>query len=252
MPKAAQNQGRTLFVVKCTVKGSVMEKKKIKIDVVSDVVCPWCYIGKRRLEKAVEQLSGQYEFELNYHPFELNPEIPAEGVDLKVYLIQKFGGEQRYHQLTEHVKQVATGEGLKFDFVKQKTSPNTFDAHRIIWQGGKEKKQLPLVEALFKAYFEEGIDLSKKENLIAIAKENGLDENQVKALLDTNLGAYEVRSEEALYKNLGVSGVPFYIINDKYAISGAQPAEVFVEALQGISTEAGNEGEACDVDGGNC
>lgn len=229
-----------------------MAKKKIKVDVVSDVVCPWCYIGKRRLEKAISQLTEDFDFEVHYHPFELNPDVPKEGLDQKQYLTRKFGGEQRYKQITEHVKEVASGEGLGFNFDKQKKSPNTFDAHRIIWQAGKERKQSQVVEALFKSYFVEGIDLTKQENLIQIAIENGLDENQIKALLESSLGKKEVLSEETLYKNLGVSGVPFYILDDKYAISGAQPLEVFVEAMKEIHSDKETEGESCDIDGKNC
>ena len=100
-------------------------KPVIKIDIVSDVVCPWCYIGKRRLEKAIDQLSDQYSFELEYHPFELNPEMPLQGVDQKQYLANKFGGETKYHQITEHTTRVAAEEGLSFHFNKQTTSPNT-------------------------------------------------------------------------------------------------------------------------------
>ncbi len=109
-----------------------MNKPVIKIDVVSDVVCPWCYIGKRRLEKAIDQLKDKIDFEVEYHPFELNPDMPAEGRNHKEYLMAKFGGESKYNQLTRHVVDVAAAEGLKFDFTSETISPNTRNAHRLI------------------------------------------------------------------------------------------------------------------------
>src|SRR5687768_3200057 len=108
-----------------------MSKEKIRIGVVSDVVCPWCYIGKRRLEKAIQNLSDRFDFEVEYFPFELNPQIPASGLDQKDYLIKKFGGEDRYRQLTDHVSKVAAVDGLRFDYNAQKISPNTRNAHRL-------------------------------------------------------------------------------------------------------------------------
>ena len=229
-----------------------MTKPKIKIDVISDVVCPWCYIGKRRLEKAVETLKDTLEVEVHYHPFELNPNTPPKGYDHKTYLTDKFGGEERYTQLTNQVSSVAAQEGLRFDYSLQSKLPNTFDVHRIIWLAGKEGKQLQLVEAFFKAYFEKGADLTLHENLVAIASANGLDAVKVWELLKGDLGKEEVREKETANGKMGISGVPFYIINDKYAVSGAQPAEVFIEALPDIASKELAEGASCDVDGQNC
>ncbi len=229
-----------------------MTKPKVTIDVVSDVVCPWCYIGKRRLEKAIDQLKDTLEVEVHYHAFELNPNTPQSGFDHKKYLIEKFGSEERYQQLTDNVSSVAAQEGLHFNYALQTKSPNTLDAHRIIWYAGKEGKQLPVVEALFKAYFEQGIDMTKQENLVAIAAANGLDAEKVKELLTTDLGTQEVRERELVNSKIGITGVPFYIINNKYAVSGAQSTEVFLEALPDIASKELAQGEACDVDGENC
>jgi predicted DsbA family dithiol-disulfide isomerase len=157
-----------------------MNKPKIKIDVVSDVVCPWCYIGKRRLEKAIAQVADQVDVELEYHPFELNPDMPAEGRNQKEYLTKKFGSEAKYQQIVNHVTEVAAQEGLHFDFKKQNTSPNTRNAHRLIWFAKKHGKQIEMKEALMKAYFEEGVDLTKSKNLIAISTELGLDMEETK------------------------------------------------------------------------
>jgi predicted DsbA family dithiol-disulfide isomerase len=233
-------------------KLELLNKPKIRIDIVSDVVCPWCYIGKRRLEKAMNTLSNQYDFEVEYQPFELNPDMPKEGVNQKEYLSKKFGGEARYDQITTHTTQTAATEGLKFDFSKQLVSPNTRDAHRIIFLSKEEGKQPETKEAFMKAYFEEGVDLSKKENLIAVAAKAGLDKEKVKSWLDSDKGLAEVELSEQINYQRGVSGVPFYIINNKYGVSGAQPSEAFIDMLMQVGKEVSTQGESCDVDKGNC
>jgi predicted DsbA family dithiol-disulfide isomerase len=214
-----------------------MTNPKIKIDVVSDVVCPWCYIGKRRLEKAIAQVADQVDVELEYHPFELNPDMPLEGRNQKEYLTRKFGSEVKYQQIVEHVTDVAAQEGLKFDFEKQVISPNTRNAHRLIWFAKKHGKQIEMKEALMKAYFEQGIDLTKTENLISIAKQVGLDPEKTKSFLNSTEGMVEVTTSEMQNAQRGISGVPFYIINNQYGVSGAQPSEVFAKALLEIRTE---------------
>jgi len=209
-----------------------MNKQKIKIDIVSDVVCPWCYIGKRRLEKAVQSLSDQYDFDITYHPFELNPKIPVTGLDQKEYLVDKFGGEERYNQITKHVTRIAAEEGLVFNFQKQSISPNTRNAHRII-QGAKAfNRQVEVKEAMMRAYFTDGVDLSKTENLIRVAESAGLKKVNVEVLLSTSSGLAEVEQAEKEMQKLGITGVPFYIIQNKYGLSGAQPSATFVEAIK--------------------
>ena len=230
-----------------------MSKPKIKIDITSDVVCPWCYIGKRRIEKAMTQLSDQFEFEVSYLHFELNPQTPKEGFNQKEYLTKKFGSEEKYNQITSHVASVAAEEGLTFDFSKQKVSPNTRDAHRIIAFAKQESKQLAAKEAFMKAYFEDGVDLSKKENLLAISEQVGLNQQRIAALLDSEEGLAEVIMSEQANHQRGISGVPYYIINNQYGISGAQSSEVFVQALTQIGKQSvTTEGEACAVDGSDC
>jgi len=228
-------------------------KPVIKIDIISDVVCPWCYIGKRRIEKAMAALNDEFEFDVNYLPFELNPQTPQEGYNQKEYLTNKFGGEERYHQITRHVTHVASQEGLRFNFDKQLISPNTKDAHRVIWYAKKEGKQLAVKEVFMKAYFEEGVDLTKKENIIAVAVAAGLDGLQVVALLDSTEGMTEVTQLEQQNYQRGISGVPFYIINNQYGISGAQSSPVFIQALKQVGKEIPvSQEEACDADGKNC
>lgn len=231
-------------------------KPHLKIDIVSDVVCPWCYIGKRRLEKAITQLKDSYTFEIAYLPFQLDPQTPAEGESLQERLITKFGSEERYHQLIKQVSDAAAGEGLNFDLENQKISPNTHSLHRLIGYAQQQGKQLEMVEALFKAYFEERINLADTNNVVALAESRGLDAAKVREILNSDLGTTEV--DQLLYQNrlMGVSGVPYYIINDKYAVSGAQPTELFLEALPEIALKAPiqvpEEGEACDIETGVC
>ncbi|CAN5257052.1 DsbA family oxidoreductase [soil metagenome] len=227
-------------------------KPQIEIEVVSDVVCPWCYIGKRRLEKAVEELKNQYDVKVSFSPFELNPDMPAEGVNQKQYLIKKFGNEQRYQQLIGNVTNVAKEEGLVFNYDLQTISPNTHEAHRMIWFAAEEGKQPAVKEALMKAYFEEGVDLSKRENLIATGVSAGLDKDKLIAFINSDRGLLEVATAEGMNKQRGISGVPFYIINNKYGISGAQASETFVKALTEIGQESSLQGEMCDVENQDC
>jgi predicted DsbA family dithiol-disulfide isomerase len=230
-----------------------MSKPVIRVGVVSDVVCPWCYIGKRRLEKAIEQLSDKYEFEVAYYPFELNPDMPKEGFDNKQYLSNKFGGEEQYHKLTSNVTQVAATEGLDFNFEKQTISPNTRNAHRLILIAKEDGKHLEMVEALFKAYFTDGLNLSDKDQLVELAAKVGLDRNKVSLLLESNAGVKEVEIAEKELQRMGIRGVPFYIVNDKYGISGAQPTSSFVDAFTNVANESSVEtAPACDVEGENC
>ena len=204
---------------------------------VSDVVCPWCYIGKRRLEKAIESLKLELQFEVNYLPFELNPGMPKQGRNQKEYLTEKFGGEERYKQLTENVSKIASEEGLKFDYMRQHVSPNTRNAHRLIWLAGTEGCQGQVKEALMNAYFQQGINLSKNENLLDIVSDAGLERKKAEALLNSEEGLVEVEYLEQINQKRGINGVPYYIINHKYGISGAQPPSTFIKAFKDISLE---------------
>ncbi|MBC7923385.1 MAG: DsbA family oxidoreductase [Ferruginibacter sp.] len=229
-----------------------MNKPTLKIDIISDVVCPWCYIGKRRLEKALDQLSDRFDFELQYHPFELNPTLPPEGTDQPQYLIRKFGGQARYEPIIRHVTALAAAEGLAFHFEKQFIAPNTRNAHRLIGLAHQQGRQLPLVELLFRAYFTDGVDLSKKENLVALAAQAGLDPERAEKLLAGEEGLREVVLAEKELQQMGITGVPFYIIDHRHGVSGAQAPEAFIEAIERIGSPVVPGGEACDVDGRNC
>jgi predicted DsbA family dithiol-disulfide isomerase len=231
----------------------LQQKPTLKISVISDVVCPWCYIGKRRLESAMKNLSDKYNFEVEYFPFELNPQMPVSGLDQKQYLTKKFGGEARYEQLTGHVSNVAAQEGLMFNYQSQSISPNTRKAHRLIQLAKEDGKHLQLVEALFKAYFSDGVDLSKDDNLVRLAESSGMNAEKVSEFLKSNVGEAEVELSEQQWQNAGVTGVPFFVIDNKYGISGAQSPEAFMQAFAEIGdAKVVTSGEACDVNGENC
>ncbi|MBL7858679.1 MAG: DsbA family oxidoreductase [Cyclobacteriaceae bacterium] len=225
-----------------------MTKPTITIDIVSDIVCPWCYIGKRRLEKAIHAMKDDYTFVLEYHPFELNPDMPAAGLNQQEHLTKKFGGPERYAQITTHVTSVAAQEGLTFQFEKQTTSPNTRAAHSIVQLAKEEGKQLEIIEALFKAYFTDGADLSKKENLIEVATNAGLDKFKTSRHLEDENGVLQVALAEKEMSSLGISG----IINKKYGISGAQAPETFIQTFKKLDLEKTLTGESCDVESKNC
>jgi predicted DsbA family dithiol-disulfide isomerase len=197
------------------------------IDIVSDAICPWCYIGKRRLEKAL-QLAPQADLKLGWRPFQLNPEMPREGMDRKDYLRAKFGdasGGKRYDAIVEAGK----SEGIDFQFDKIKRTPNTILAHRLIRFAARHDKQDALVEALFRAYFTDGKDIGDIENLAAVAAGVGVDAAQY---LVGSEDDETIRQEDAFARQIGIQGVPCFIIDRQYAVSGAQPAEAFLEIFE--------------------
>jgi predicted DsbA family dithiol-disulfide isomerase len=216
----------------------------LTIDIYSDVICPWCFIGKRRLEKGLD-LAGQ-PATVRWHPFQLNPDMPREGVERRAYRIKKFGSWERSLELDAQVGRAFAGEGLAFNFQKMARTPNTFDAHRIIWLAGDHGVQDAVVEALFKAYFTDGRDLSDRAVLAALAVEGGLDASEVNELLAGDRGAAEVREWEQKGQRLGISGVPFFVISGKVALSGAQPPETFQAAIE--QATAAEAGDTCEVD----
>jgi predicted DsbA family dithiol-disulfide isomerase len=225
-------------------------KQTFKIDIVSDVVCPWCYIGKRRLDKAVAALSQQYDFKLYYHPFELHPELPASGQNQKEYLMKKFGGESTFRQLTGNVTRIAQSEGLHFDFDKQKVMPNTRKAHVIISGANEMGKQAAVSESFFDSYFCRGIDLSSEENLITVGIGAGLERKQIETWLADESRFRHVEQNEKQFSSMGIHAVPFYILNDRYSMSGAQPTQTFINALQEVGSKSAIETESsCSADG---
>jgi len=202
----------------------------LKVEIYSDVVCPWCFLGKKRLEAALKSLNIT-DADVHYLPYELNPSTPAEGVDRKAYLKAKFGGGRSLDAAHERLATLGKEVGINYRFDDISKVPNTLDSHRLLWLAEKEGVQPKVKEALMKAYFTDGKDLSDKKVLTEVVVNAGLDSSKVKKLLESNDGEREVREAEEKVYNLGISGVPFFIFNGKTAISGAQPLEVFVSAI---------------------
>ena len=211
-------------------------KSKLKIDFVSDVSCPWCVIGLKSLETALGRVADQMSADIHFQPFELNPQMPAQGQDIGEHLAQKYGSTPEQMQSSrEDVR--ARGEALGFTFGMAKRSRiyNTFDAHRLLLWSEGEGLQLALKEALFTAYFTRGEDPSSHEILVRVAGEAGLNPQRVQQILASGEFAAKVRERERFYLDQGIHSVPAVIINDRHLISGGQPPEVFEQALRQIA-----------------
>jgi len=196
------------------------------IDIISDVVCPWCYVGKRRLEAALAARPN-LSVEIAWHAFQLNPGMPEEGMDRENYLATKFGGADRAASIYSDIEQAGATEGIEFAFDAIKRTPNTINAHRLILLAGRHGVQDSVVELLFRRYFLAGVDVGDIQQLIAIATEAGLDEAATRDYLESDEGVEEVTSEDRQMRHIGVTGVPCFIIDKRFAISGAQAPEVF-------------------------
>jgi predicted DsbA family dithiol-disulfide isomerase len=226
----------------------------IKIDVVSDVACPWCYVGMKRLEKALAVLP-EIKVEVNWHPFQLDPNIPLEGVELQAYFIKKFGSRDKVNQIFDHMQSVGEAEDISFDFHKMHRTMNSLALHVLMQQAEIEGFKTILKNRFFKAYFEEALDLSNQQILIDIMTEFGWETDKTQDILKNN-DLYDTVKDKIKYdQSRGVSAVPFFIFNDQYGISGAQPPQVLVDTLlqldQELKIKASN-GEACDIESGEC
>ena len=204
-----------------------MNRSQLKIDIVSDVVCPWCAIGYKKLSEAMTQLDDQISFEVNWKPYELHPEIPKEGFNKKEYYKIKFGessgASDKFNFISEEGKKV----GLEFNFKKSKNLPNTFLAHRLLWLCRSKDMQDVLAEALFYAYFTDGRDVGNTDELIEISSENGLNREEIKEFFQTNIGHEEVLREENRAREMNIFSVPTYIFNKKYLLVGGQESDTF-------------------------
>jgi predicted DsbA family dithiol-disulfide isomerase len=205
---------------------------KVTIEVFSDVICPWCYIGKRRLEKAMDLLGGDNDVEVLWKPFHLNPGMPLEGIERQVYRSEKFGSWERSLELDARVAAFGASVGIAFAFDRVARTPNTFDAHRLIHYAQTEGKQHALVESLFRAYFTEGRDIGDRQVLAELGAGAGLDRAEVEDLLSSDRGAGEVRLEEERGRRIGINGVPFFFIDGRVVLSGAHEPEIIVGAME--------------------
>ncbi len=203
------------------------------IDIVSDVVCPWCFIGKRRLERALA-VRGRDDVQIVWRAFQLNPDMPREGMDRAHYLAAKFGSAAQARRIYDEIAETGAAEGIAFAFSRIARTPNTLDAHRLIRLAAAEGRQDAVVEALFRAYFLDGIDIGAREALIAIAERAGIAREIAETYLASQDALDAVRREDLGARRLGITGVPCFIVNGRYAISGAQAPEIFLRVFETV------------------
>jgi predicted DsbA family dithiol-disulfide isomerase len=211
--------------------------KPISIDVVSDVVCPWCFIGKRRLEKAIA-LTPEIPVEVRYHPYFLNDWIPREGMQRADYLTKKFGSPEAYRGIAGRVAEAAASEGLTYAIDKIARQPNTLDSHRLIRWAEEQGAAPAMKQRLMDLYFTEGADLTDPEVLLNAAADVGLDANDIRARLLSDADVEEITLAADTAKNAGISGVPTFIIGGRYAVSGAQAPETLAQVIRQAASEA--------------
>ena len=217
--------------------------KKIQIDFVSDVVCPWCVIGLKGLEEALRRLDGEVAAELHFQPFELNPQMPFEGQNRDQHIAEKYGRSQaETDAVRDRIRERAATLGFEMRTNRESRVYNSFDSHRLLhWAGVEDAKggnrQAALKHALFQAYFTDGENIADRDVLVAKAEQAGLDPKQARAILDSDRYTADVRQEEESWLGAGISSVPAIIVNRKYLISGGQPPEIFENSLREIAQQ---------------
>ena len=209
---------------------------RLRIDFVSDVVCPWCAIGLASLEQALERVRGEVEAEIHFQPFELNPHMPAEGEDATDHLQRKYGMPPEQAAANQQaIVDRGAALGFTFDMARRSRIYNTFDAHRLLHWAGGEGRQRELKHALLRAYFTDGRDVSNRDTLVQLAGDTGLDAERARTVLESGEFTDEVRADEEFFIQAGIRGVPAIIIERKHLISGGQPVEVFEQALREVA-----------------
>ncbi|UWQ80897.1 DsbA family oxidoreductase [Leisingera sp. S132] len=205
----------------------------VKLDILSDPICPWCYIGKTHLDKALAEVPD-HPFVIEWHPFQLNPDMPREGMDRREYLERKFGGKEgavkAYAPVVEHAEKA----GLTINFEAMQRTPNTLDAHRLIHWAGVEGKQTQVVDALFKAYFVDARDIGDHAVLADVAQEAGMEADVAARLLEGGSDVQAIRDRDAHSRKMGVSSVPTFIVANQHAVPGAQPPELWKQVIEDI------------------
>ena len=207
----------------------------VKLDILSDPICPWCYIGKANLDAA---LTEENPFTVEWHPFLLNPDMPAEGMDRRTYLETKFGGKENAVKAYAPIAEAAEAAGLEIDLAAIKRTPNTVNAHRLIHWAGIERRQTPVVDALFRAYFVEGRDIGVSQVLVEIATDAGLDGPAIAKLLEGEADLADIRARDAHARKAGVTGVPTFIVAHQHAVPGAQPPDLWRKVIADLKEQA--------------
>ncbi|WOI57237.1 DsbA family oxidoreductase [Palleronia sp. LCG004] len=210
----------------------------IKLDILSDPICPWCLIGKANLDAAL-QARPDHPFDIEWHPFQLNPDMPAEGMDRKTYLEAKFGGRDGAVKAYAPVVEAAEKAGVEIAFDKIARTPNTLDAHRMIHWAGLEGRQPAMVAALFNAYFRAGRDIGNHAVLADLAADCGMDRNMTARLLETDADRDEIAARDAHARTRGVTGVPTFVVANQHVVPGAQPTSLWHDVLDDLERQAG-------------
>ena len=213
-----------------------MKHRSVSMDVVSDVVCPWCFLGWARLSEALA-MAKDVPVKVSWRPFQLDPTIPPGGIPREKYLRRKFGDLATVKASHQRLTALGSASGIDFAFDRITIAPNTLDAHRLLLWAGEEGVQGEMVERLFRLYFEEGADVGSTEVLCAAAQEVGLDGSEIARRLATDRDRAAVKAEIAMWQQAGVTGVPCFVFNRRYAVVGAQEAEILVEAIRRVAEE---------------
>lgn len=223
-----------------TVQGSVMNAPTpVRIDFVSDVSCPWCAIGLASLQQALKNLEGEVAAEIHFQPFELNPQMPAEGEDSTEHLVRKYGSSaEQIDTNREAIRERGAALGFTFNMDRRSRIYNTFDAHRLLHWAELEGRHMALKQILLRAYFTDGEDVSAHDTLLRLAAEAGLDGERARQILASSEFANEVRTQEQFFQSRGIHSVPATIVNGQHLISGGQPPEAFEQALRQITATA--------------
>ncbi|MHA6248093.1 DsbA family oxidoreductase [Pontibacter sp. CAU 1760] len=233
-----------------------MTKQKIKIDIVSDINCPWCYVGERRLKKAMDAVADNYAFDLSFKAFELNANVPADGMTRQEYFKKNYGEAflPQVSVMDERLTNDGAAEGITFNFGDDMPIHNTFNGHRLIWLAGQYGVQVTVAQALFKSYFTDNENMNNPAVLTRIGVEQGIPAERLAGFFESEAGKQEVREMEQFAQSAGITSVPSFIINDQYLVRGAQPADTFLSVFQQITPapalqDLTGEGASCGVDG---
>lgn len=208
----------------------------VKLDIISDPICPWCYIGKSNLDRALSK-HPDHAFEIEWHPFQLNPEMPEAGMDRREYLETKFGGKDNAIKVYGQIEAAAEAAGLEIDFAAMKRTPNTIDAHRLIHWAGLEGRQTAVVSRLFKAFFAEGKDIGDRDVLLDIAEGTGMDRAMAERLFDSDADTNDIRERDKHARDRGVTGVPTFVVANQHVLPGAQPPELWGRVIDEIAEQ---------------
>lgn len=211
----------------------------IKLDILSDPICPWCFIGWTRLARALES-RPDHPLAIEWHPFQLNPDMPAQGMDRSTYMIAKFGGPDGVLQAYRPVIEQGEAAGLALNLDRITRTPNTLDAHRLIHWAGIEGRQTPVMAGLFRAYFTDGRDIGDAETLVSIATAAGMEGSVVAKLLASDADSAEIRARDAHARARGVTGVPCFILANQHVVSGAQPTSFWIDVIDEIMAQTRN------------